>query len=549
MSRRESRWRAADALIAVVLLIVAVREGLRVTSGLHVPPDPDLFRDAAQAQTMADGVWGGDPFFAGEFLWYNPLVPALVALLHAVTRTPILGLYARGGVVLNLFGPLTFFALARRLFGSGAAAAATLAFLFLAPRDLPGWAAAGYSPWLFAGVFTQALFYTGVIVADQAARSQQAGWWLLAGIVLGVTFLGHTAPALLLGGILVLTAVSVARMRRAAVAPLTSRPGFLLAACLALAAMVSLPLAIPVAGRYRLAVENGAPAGWTLPATEPGNFLKLIEAHATVGVALALIGVALLLFSDPERRERARILGRWAFVNGAFLALHYATPLFAAVGFGLPPIVPAFHFLFYVEAILALLAGYALWRFVEWAARLLAPAFHPWASPAASAHVLLGAVLLAVLAMAVPRYRARQDLVESREQALRYEARQADARARNWIRTATRPGSVFLASDLVSLYVVGPAGGKVVSLEAVFANPYVRVTDREADRRVMMDALASGDRDEFCALATRYDVRYVIADANRPVEPLVPHLTFLTDAYSVRGIQVWRVDGCHRTSR
>ena len=133
-------------------------------------------------------------------------MPAIVAGLHAVTGIPILELYARGGVVLNLVAPIAFWALVRLLFGSGVAVAAVFAFLFLPPRLLPGWSTAGYWPWLFSGVFTQGLFYLGLLAVDSAGRSDRVSRWLLAGAALGVVFLGHTAPALILGGVLVLTA-------------------------------------------------------------------------------------------------------------------------------------------------------------------------------------------------------------------------------------------------------------------------------------------------------------------------------------------------------
>ena len=55
-----------DALIVLGLIVVAGRQALSVTTGLHLPPDPDLFRSAAITQTMVDGAWTADPFFAGE---------------------------------------------------------------------------------------------------------------------------------------------------------------------------------------------------------------------------------------------------------------------------------------------------------------------------------------------------------------------------------------------------------------------------------------------------------------------------------------------------
>src|SRR5688500_7558623 len=233
-----------DMAVVAGLIAVAAREAHRVTAGLHLPPDPDLYRSAAISQTLLNGSWLGDPFFAGEWNWYNPLVPAIVAVLHVLTGTPVLELYARGGVLLNMLAPVALWALVRALFGSGAGVAAVFAFLFLPPRFLPGWSTAGYWPWLFSSVFTQAVFYAGLLAVDRAGHSTRIRDWLAAGIALGVVFLGHTAPALIFGGVVVLAAVRVWRRGESA-----RRAMLLLASTLALAMVVSLPLVLSVVAR------------------------------------------------------------------------------------------------------------------------------------------------------------------------------------------------------------------------------------------------------------------------------------------------------------
>jgi hypothetical protein len=533
-------WAAiVDALIVLGLIVVAGRQALSVTTGLHLPPDPDLFRSAAITQTMVDGAWSADPFYAGEANWYNPLVPAVVATLHALTGTPILELYARGGVMLNALIPLAFWVLVRVLFGSGTAVAAVFTFLFLPPRSLPGWSTAGYWPWLFSGVFTQAVFYISLLAADSAGRSMRFSRWLLAGVALGVVFLGHTAPALLVGGVLVLTAAGM--WRRGCPA---HRAALMLASSLLVALCVSLPTVLAVGVRYRFAVANDVLSLYAFPGTEPANFLDLLRAHANAGGALALLGAGLLAV-DRERRARVWVIGYWAIVNTLFLILHYGRSTLDSAGLRIPQLVTAFHFFIYADAIVTILAGYALWRIVDIVARPV-PRLASWLTPVVVARALLVTMIVVSLRPALASRRAREDFDESHERALRYQSRAAEWRIRDWIRGRTTPGTVFLASPQVSLYIVAPAGGKVVSLDAVFANPYVNAASRERDQFTMEDRIHENDRSGYCAVAPRYRVQYVITDVKRG-DVVVPPQTFLDEVLATDGIRIFRAPDCDRS--
>ena len=533
------------------MIAAAIPDLLGVTAGLRVPPDPDLYRSAAITQTLVDGAWLGDPFFAGEWNWYNPLVPAVVAVLHAVTGTPVLELYARAGVVLNMFGPIAFWALVRTIFGSGTAVAAVFAFLFLPPR-LPGWSTAGYWPWLFSSIFTQAAFYAGLIAVDRAVRSAQMSWWLVAGLSLGIVFLGHTAPAIIFGGVVVLAAVRMWRTSGLTERPVliqegqspglaASRALVLLTASLATALLVSLPVVLAVAVRYRFAVLNRVLSLYAYPETEPGNIIGFLADHQNAGGALALIGAAFLVF-DRERRQRAWVIGYWGAVNGVILLLHFGRPALESIGVRLPQVVTAFHFVLYGEALVMILAGYAMWRMAEGLAGVATQITFK-DRQAIVARVLLVAVIVFAIRPALPVRRAREDFQESHDRALRYQSRQDDRRVREWIRASTPPGTVFLASYRMSLFVIAPAGGKVVALDPVFANPYVDLATRERDQRRMEERIFENDRSGYCRAAAGDQVRYVIGDVQKQ-ELAVPAHTFLEEVVTIDDIRIFRAPEC-----
>lgn len=64
------------AVVAIVTALLVSRQSVR---GLEWPYDGDHFRDLAQAQVTLDGHPLSDPHYAGEFIWYNPLVSWVVA--------------------------------------------------------------------------------------------------------------------------------------------------------------------------------------------------------------------------------------------------------------------------------------------------------------------------------------------------------------------------------------------------------------------------------------------------------------------------------------
>src|SRR5262249_29499885 len=105
------------------------------------------------------------------------------------------------GPWLNLLGPILFYVLGVRLFGRRAALGALALYLFFMVGNEHSWAMATYSPWLFAGNFSQGLFFASALVEQWAAEDPTLLRAVLAGACIGLTFLAHTAPALILSAI------------------------------------------------------------------------------------------------------------------------------------------------------------------------------------------------------------------------------------------------------------------------------------------------------------------------------------------------------------
>ena len=476
----------------VLLCGPALAVGQAATQGLSWPPDVDLYRDIAQAQTMADGSPLADPFYRGETLWYNPLVPGLVAALSRFTGQPVHVLYARAGAYLNLLAPIVFFLLMDAFFGLPAAVLSTLHLLYLRDPTGPPWLSPSYSPWLYSAAFVPALFHATLLAYRRALVAREQRWFAAAGVLLGLTFLGHTAPALLA---MVVVVVGLGRDMRAG----EGRDSLSRHVLLALAATVTAaPFLSSILGRYGLRIRNSAPLDWVWPPMTLPNLAGFVATQVSLpAMGAALLALAWLLRREPRRREAA-LLSSWAIAAAALLALAL---LREATGLG-PRLVPRHHFLFYWRAAESALLGYGaatLLGALAW--RRVPDRLRPAASLAAVA---------AVIALVLPSYRERDAFLASRRDAERDDSRANRQEARDWIRAHSKPDDVFLAADDLALMVVGPAGRKTLALDATFSNPYVDWRSRHDQREALVEALRERRVSAFLDGARAHGIAFVI---------------------------------------
>jgi hypothetical protein len=501
--RAEGRARRFAHLLAPVVLLCApaLYQGIQTTRALSWPPDVDLYRDIAQAQTMTDGQLLADPFYRDQTIWYNPLVPFLVAGASRLTGLPVHTAYTRAGAYLNILAPLAFFFLVRGLFGPLAAAVATLDFLFIRDPGDPAWLSPSYSPWLYSSAFAQTLFYLTLRAYHAALASDEGPWYLATGALLGLTFLAHTAPALILGIVI----ASGWRLRAAAPgtawAPILRRHALLLLVALVTAA----PFLWSILFRYHLRVRNPTPLTWFGAPLAAGGAGGILALGLSAETAVAFLGLVWLILRD-ERRLEAGLITRWAVAAGALLVYTLlGNPSFHA-GTSLPPLLPPHHFLFSLKALESVLVGYAVSGLVLEMGRRF--------DLTASWVVRSGAALLAGLALGVglafPRYQTREAFVMARRQAEKDDTRATREEAREWIRSHTRPEDVFLAADDLALLVVGSAGRKTVALDPYFSNPYVDWKRRREGRDTMVALLEEGRYLPFATLAREFGVTFVI---------------------------------------
>ena len=478
-------WGAARLLPLALMCAVPLLLGVQATSGLRWPHDADLSRNIAQAQTIAEGDLWGDPYYRGERLWYNPLLPLMVAALATVSDVPVPVMYIRSGPFLNLLAPIAFFFLMHRFFGGVAAVAATFHWLFLRPPRDPAWAIATFTPWLFASNIAQIFFYLALL---SYRRALAAGTWrsyAATGAAVGAAFLVHVAPALLFGGIAVL--VCAGRLIGARGNGFTGEAARLLKGH-ALLFGVSLLLALwyvgPIFLRYRFHISNPAPNDWVWGPLAFDQAPRLFAAQLTWYNLAAAVGLVVLLRRPARGRIESRLVLLWLVVSGLLVAYGLLSDWASRRGIHLQNVVPIHHFWFYLKGAESVFWGCGL----AWVAGRIASRWpdHPMVRHVAAAPTVLSiAAVSAGLAIVYPSYAERGFFTIARQHALRQGRNLAHNRAHRWIRENTRPGDVFLAWDDLAQHLIGPAGRKTIVIPEGFSNPYVEWTKRAADRRAM----------------------------------------------------------------
>ena len=486
------RERGLRIILFLLLWLAALVPGSLAVRHVLGPYDVDGFRDVAIAQGVRDGLWASDPLYRGEVAWYPPLVPATVAVTSRVLNLDMSRAYVVTGLWLNALIPLAFFACAWRLIGPWPALAATCAFLFLPGRP-PAWASATYSPWLFPSVAAQVPLYVGVWAWARTLDSSSFGQSVVVGILLGITFLAHGAAAVVLGGVVVTTALwRTVELRE-------GRTLALAAATCGIAALVVAPFLAPIGLRYGFAVLNREPTAWVYDNAAPSVLLAGLARPSSIVVVVLLVVGAVWGRTLLTRAGRV-VLVAWVTIAGACLAYGFLAERWAS----LPAVVPAYHFLFTLRAAKWLIFGCGFVAVANAVSRRI-----PGAAAGHVSHAL-NAVLLTLLALGIyPRYLGREAFTTAPRVAA--ETLTADERAtQSWLRAHSDRSAVFLCSDMDALKIVAPAGRYVVSVQRHFSNPYVRYEDRAVARDRMLGALLVGDRDAFDVTRSQFGMTHVL---------------------------------------
>jgi hypothetical protein len=315
---------------------------------------------------------------------------------------------------------------------------------------------------------------------------------VVIGSVIGIVFLAHTVPALLLSAVITTTAFSQRGIRRETLL------------WLAVVALVELGWGLlflgPLVVHYRLHIANPAPGAWMAALMEPrfGSWLRL-GALNLPGV-LAVAGAWLLRRRAPPDNRTVVILGTWIIGCLTFLLRHQVCATSGAKGAVCEAfVISAHHFHFYLAAAWASVMGHTIWRGGLWWAQttpgLLLRLKVVVLCAAAIVTLTLGTFWFSFRPYVIDVYhwarRTVQPAFEIRTTV--QEERPLDIASYHWIIAHTRPRDLFVtrlrAEDAV--FAVLSAGRRLVAAPLLFSNPYVNWVNRE-ERRVQYIAAING---------------------------------------------------------
>lgn len=520
-------------LACAILLLLAIIQCYSASAGIQWFFDTDFYRDMSCVRQNLHGAFGKDPTYLHEYLWYNPLLPAIETFAEKMTGMPLNLLFAKAGVWINLLAPITFTWMLVTLFDWRVATAGLLSFLFLATGNHMMWDAATYSPWLYPGAFTQSLFYIDVIICYKAFVSGKYSWFALLGAMLGITFLGHTAPTLLLIGIMVVlqarNSVSAFRKKDYAAVRRYLTQGIL---TFLLFIAFAMPLLYFVVGKYHLRFLNREPSELVEELFIFRSIPQLLKMNLSLALLIAIAGViwAIRKLKDPVIRG---ILLAWPVLT-IFLFVYStaASSLDRNHNIHLPITVPSFHYFFYLKAAQSVFFGLGLVSLVQ----LLIDKWSSLQRPVLRASLLL-LVILAYAAIYYPIYRNRQDFTYNRQKNLEQDQYTERIRAYHYIVDSIPQDKVILCEENTELFPMMPTARKMVCIGIPYSNPYVDFWQRHDDRDSMLSSLKTGRPANAKRLFDKYEVNYVLlSNANfgaLQTSGLDTRLEYKTDSFSI----------------
>ncbi len=478
-------------LACILMLALAFIQCYKTVHDLHWAYEPDFDRDIAYIRGMLDGHYGKDPNMAGQYMWYNPMIFWFETAVVKITGLPINIAVARAGAFLNLINPVIFFIVLVRLFDVKVALASLLSFLFLVSGNLPCWGAATYSPWLISDTFVQFLFYINIYLCYKAFSTQKMWWFIALGAGLGLSFLGHSAPTIIV--ILIVVILQAQKVISALKEKQYPAIGtYFLQGLLTVIPFIifAFPFLYFVYGKYHLHFINRV-----ILQCAPGIFARketftLLKLNVTFSLIIAAVGLVwfYLKFENPLLRK---IVWCWLWVTLVMYVYESAVPTADKIlHINLPDTIPAFHYFFYLKALQSVFFGFGFIYLFNLMIGRLQHLIKKTFTPRFLELFFVACVLVYALGY-YPIYRNRVDFSILRQQALEKGNEKDKIEVYNFISKNIPLDNVMLCPHGLSLFPVMPAGIKMVSVETYFSNPYVSYDERENDRNAMLKYLTS----------------------------------------------------------
>jgi hypothetical protein len=556
--------RGLFCLVVALLLSFSLVRAVDATSQCLWPSEWDLLRDIGMAQTILDGRYPEDPILSGETLWYNPFTGAILALSHQISGISLPRLGILLGPYLNLITPLGFVFLLACLFGRAAALAGLCMVLYGKDPANPFFVQVCYAPWLMAPLYASGLMFFTLAVYYRASKQGSLGYYIFAGCLLGITFMAHTAPAIIVGGTISLHVLAellrsfyLSKAERKAttkkntdvkINTLSLLTQFF--ALLLTAFVISLPFTWNIIWHYGFHVRNVQPALFSVDFVLLENLPERLRETINWRNGFALVGMIELL----RRRDRAsRLVLCWLLTSCLMLSQHYvwqAILLYHKVE--LVGFAPGHHWTIHLSAVRAAL--FAVGVTVTGAFMLnIIGMFEKCVVGRLSGDTSLllqnigkavGACLAGVMLYADHPLLTRTDFQVPQRKAY-HEYHERHIPVYEWILANTPPDAVILCfEDEIAMTVVMPAARKLLFPLRIYSNLYVDPGPLSYDRRRLVDAVNEADWPDFCAECSIYPSVYMLLKEGGYDKEGKSSTCFFDEVYRAGDLVVFKAKPC-----
>lgn len=551
---RKKTWKFSSVchLLALVCIGYAFYQGYTATRNVSWPCEIDLMRNTAEAQATLDGSLLGDPTYLGEMNWYSPLAHWTAALISSVSGIPPHIVTQRAGAFLNLPVPVFFYLFIALLLDPLIALASLVGMLFIFNNNLPACTSGTYTPILYSSHFAPWLFFLTLFLFFKASKTEKSFLYLLTGLSLGLTFLAHNAPALIIGCIVfAFTIWKIWKLRGKGNRRIISRTILNFLIVTFSAALTALPLLYPMLIHYKMKVLNERGTLYTLDFLRPekiGEFLSLYN-PGWIFLFFLILGV-IGIFKKAKKSEEARLM---IFSFGIVLLLFiygYIWQLNNGV-FNLPQLLPGFHYLVYIGFFEAILFGFGIVEFISNVSKAVSRLFESKKKTGKEKRTDISKTVPSVLFIltlgiffftALPRYVSRQDFAALRHPSCAKADMKWYERLNNWVISNLPPDTVFLNDENTPSEMLMTARKFVVHpITPELSNPFVDYQARLKDRDLMFLALEEGRYDTLLQLFEKYHISYVTSSASE-YENHWHNPVFLKDVYHSKECVIYSID-------
>ncbi len=544
-AKRTKTQRVIFIFAALLMIFVAFLRCYEVSHDLKWFYDGDFYRDISYVQGILYGNYGKDPSFIGEYLWYNPLLTILEAIIVKLTGLPINIVLIRAGSFLNLLSPLCFFGMLLFLFKERVALAGLLSYLFLASGNIPFFYAPTYSPWIYPGSFIQFAFYLNIIFCWLAFSTQKNYWFAILGAGIGFGFLGHSAPTIII--ILMLAVMQLGKIKEA----LKSKQSALVRKYFFQAFIVFIPFVIVsfpylyyLVGKYHVHIINRKPFEYVDTIFIWRNFGAMVRTNASISLIISVIGFVWFYRKFSQLLIR-KIIFTWLWV--CLIMFIYSTlvgSLDEHLNIKLPGTVPSYHYFYYLKSLESVFFGFGLVFLLEKPIQRVADFLTTRTAGIRS--WIAGAFFIFCVGLYMlvyyPVYKTRYDFNAIRDQSIQAGKEKDKIEVYDYILHHIPADKVFLCEQETSIFPIMPTARKMVSIGITFSNPFVDFDKRENDRNSMLSFLKTGEPDSTRNLFGGYSVDYVllrdsVLSEYRNLPSVHAQLTFRNKRYSLFHIE------------